>query len=96
MSNINEIVSSISAMTPDEQKALREALGVSGGKPSLKVSEKGAVSFRQIPGSSVRFGLTLYAETLLWLFENQDAVKTFVREHLDTLSWKREAAKARF
>jgi len=93
MSKIHDLVSD---MTAEELRDLREALGVAGGRPSLKVSEKGAVSFRQIPGASVRFGLTLYAETILWLYENQDAVRGFVRENTKQLSWKRAAAASRF
>lgn len=59
-----------------------------GGAFSMKVSEKGAVSLRGVPGCNIRFGLTLYAEALEFLFSHREQIERFIADNHGKLSRK--------
>jgi hypothetical protein len=56
---------------------------------SMKVSEKGAVSMKGIPGTHSRMGLTLYVEALEFLLDRADEIRGWIKQHDHKLSRKR-------
>jgi hypothetical protein len=59
-----------------------------GRHVTMKVSEKGAITFRQVPGTSAKFGMTLYVETVEWLYANVKTVTQFIKDNNGNLSRK--------
>jgi hypothetical protein len=100
MENVN-IAQALASMTPEERARVLAEAGIRTGglgHPSLKVSEKGGIQFRSVPGASIKFGLTLFAETVVWLYDNREEVEAFMRKNAGSLSFKGErgaAVKAR-
>lgn len=64
-----------------------------GGAFTIKVSEKGCVQMRGVPGTNVKFGFTLYATTIQWLYkpENAEKILKFVADNAKSLSWGKQA-----
>lgn len=62
-----------------------------GREVTMKVSEKGACTFRGVPGTSGKFGMTLYPETLEWLYANQKRVEQFIKDNDSKLSRKKRS-----
>lgn len=58
------------------QDSLRAANAA--GSFSIKLSDRGAVQFRGLPGVSAQFGLTLYAAALETLFARKDQIEQFI------------------
>lgn len=101
MENIN-LAQALANLSPEERKRVLAEAGIAttGGKPSIKVTplkDDGSgrnVQFRGIPGSSIKFGLTLHAETLVWLFDNRAEVCEFLRKNADLISFRGERGNA--
>lgn len=69
------------------QDSLRAAQAT--GSFSIKLSDRGAVQFRGLPGVSAQFGLTLYAAALETLFSRRDQIEQFIAsDPVKTLSIK--------
>lgn len=47
-------------------------------KVRINVSEKGAVHFQGMPGTSGKYGLTLYPTTIGWLFTHKQEVTDWI------------------
>ncbi len=77
-----------------EAMALLAKFERASGGGTLKVSQKGAIQFRGVPGISVKFGLTLYGKTLEWLYANRETVERFIADHRDELAWSKPAKAA--
>lgn len=78
-------------LKPAEAVAMLDAAKATGGgqAASLKVSEKGCVQFRGVPGISIRFGLSLYPKTIEWILDNADALREFIKNNHSKLSWSK-------
>jgi hypothetical protein len=59
---------------------------------TMKVSEKGCISFRGVPGTNGKFGLTLYAKSVQFLFAKRNEIEAWVKAHNAQLSWEKKAA----
>lgn len=55
---------------------------------TIKVSEKGAIQMRGVPGASVKFGLTLYASAIEFLFANRERIEKFIADNSADISRK--------
>lgn len=75
---------------PELLAALRETLGVQrAAQPFvLKVSEKGCLQMRGVPGAPVAFGITLYVEAVEFILDHADAIRAFVKANNAKLSRK--------
>jgi len=101
MENVN-LAQALANLSPEERKRVLAEAGIAtmGGKPSFKVTplkDDGSgrnVQLRGIPGSSIKFGLTLHAETLVYLYEHKAEVVAFLRQNADLLSWKGDRGSA--
>ena len=56
--------------------------------PRLKVSEKGCL--RILGCHNIRFGLTLYVDTVEYLYRVRPQIEQFIAEHQDQLSRKQK------
>ena len=70
-------------------QAIGEMQKSGGGQFSMKVSEKGCVSFRGMKGISVKFGLSLYPATLQALFARKEEIEKFMEANRASLSWEK-------
>lgn len=52
-------------------------------KVRINVSEKGAVHFQGMPGTSGKYGLTLYPTTIGWLYTHLDEVSLWIDENAE-------------
>jgi len=64
------------------------------GPFSMKVSEKGCVTFRGLKGVSVKFGLSLYPATLQALYAKKDEIEKFMESNRAALSWEKSKDSA--
>lgn len=91
---------SFSSFNKDEQSAYLAGLGVSHakttkegqttiGKVVIYPSEKGGIHFQGVPGTSAKWGMTLYMSTFEWIIENSDAIMSFILDNQDKLSTKK-------
>ena len=84
-----------------EAIGLLDALGGGGNGQvfSMKVTEKGCVGMRGLPGCNVRFGLALRVETLLAILDKHpDKIRAFIKDNakeLERLSAVSRAAAKR-
>ena len=60
---------------------------------TMKVSEKGCVTFRGIPGGNVRYGFSPRRETLEWLYANQEKVEAFLKGNEQEITTRSEASR---
>lgn len=69
---------------------LKAAMPAERGKatPRLKITEKGCLGMRGVPGTNVKFGLSLYATTVEWILDNADTLKQFISDNGDRLARK--------
>ena len=65
-----------------------------GAPFTMKVSEKGAVSFRGVPGTHHMFGLTMYAKGVQFLIAHQKEIEAFIEKNKAVLSWEKAKAAA--
>jgi hypothetical protein len=84
ITNIAEAAALLESLTPSR--------AVNGF--SMKVSEKGAIAFRGIPGSHHVFGTTLYAKGVLCLLEHEKEIRAFVESNRARLSWEKPVKAA--
>jgi hypothetical protein len=56
--------------------------------PRMKVTEKGCVQFRGVPGVSVKFGATHYVSFVEWVLDHAQVVKDFIKANEGKLSRK--------
>jgi len=63
------------------------------GKVTMKVSEKGCVTFRGVPGANVQYGLSLRKETIAWLYASKKEVEEFVRKNAAELEKRSEESR---
>jgi hypothetical protein len=57
----------------------------------LYISDKGGVHFQGMPGTSAKWGITLYASTISFIIENQDKIIEFMDANSSKLSVKEKA-----
>lgn len=79
-------------VTIEEAVALLATTDAPATPFSMKVSEKGCVSFRGVPGTNGKFGLTLYAKSVQFLFSHQKDIEAFIAKNKAALSWEKKAA----
>jgi hypothetical protein len=58
----------------------------------MKVSEKGCITFRGVPGTHHSFGLSLYAEGVEYLLAKATEIKAFIAKNNGALSRKDRSA----
>lgn len=74
----------------EADKLLDKAKAKGNGQSyTVKVSEKGCVQLRGVPGASIRFGLSLYPKTIQWLYEHKEELEKFIETNKDSLSWEK-------
>lgn len=61
---------------------------------SMKVSEKGAITFRGVPGSHHLFGLSIYAKGVEFLLAHKAEIEGFIKANHGKLSWAKAKAAA--
>ena len=66
----------------------------SAGPFTMKVSEKGAITFRGVPGASVKFGMTLYAKGVQFILDHEKEIRAFIEKNKGQLSWEKAKAAA--
>ena len=49
--------------------------------PRMKVTEKGCVQFRGVPGVSVKFGATHYVSFVEWVLDHAQLVRDFIKDN---------------
>ena len=76
-----------------EYLARLDAKGNKGA--TMKVSEKGCITFRGIPGISVKYGMSPRVETLEWLYAHEKEVRAFVSENRALIEKRSAASKAK-
>ena len=85
-------------ITTEEASDCLDAITKPAAAFSMKVSEKGCVTFRGVPGANVQYGLSLRKESLKHLFTNRVKIEQFVKDNekeIDKRSAEsRAAAKA--
>ena len=94
MRTMQAILSDLSNKVISQEQASIELSAIAPARESrvtMKVSEKGCVTFRNMPGASVKFGLSLYPETLKTLFAQREAIEAFIVENASALSFGKKA-----
>lgn len=78
-------------ITPIEAAQMISAVQSAGnGKTyDVGVSEKGCVSFKRVPGTNGKFGLSMYPVTLQWLFAHREEIEKFMEDNKAKLSWEK-------
>lgn len=76
-------------LTLDAARVLLEPAPRGRVQFSMKVSEKGAITFRGVPGTHHSFGLTLYGKTIEFLFSHKEEIEQFIAANRETLSWEK-------
>lgn len=58
------------------------------GKVRTYISDKGGVHFQGAPGTSQKWGLTLYKSTIEFIIDNQDAIIDFLHTNEASITTK--------
>jgi len=85
----------ILAMVQSGKLSVEEAvkLMATSGDVTMKVSEKGCVTFRGMPGANVRYGFSPRRETLEWLYANRDKVEAFLKQNEKEIRKRSDASR---
>ncbi len=83
--NKNEILLQLAAgkITPAEAGELLTKVNgpTVSNTPRMKVTEKGCVQFRGVPGVSVKFGATHYVSFVEWVLDHAQLVRDFIKDN---------------
>ena len=92
-----EIMAKLTAGEIDVQEAATLLAGqmvASGANVTMKVSEKGCITFRGLPGANVRYGFSPRKETLEWLYANREKVEAFLEKNKAEIAERSAASRA--
>ena len=94
MSNLEILKRVVSGeLTTEEADKLLSAAATSGANVTMKVSEKGCVTFRGLPGANVRYGFSPRRETLEWLYANKAKVEAFLKQNSKEITKRSDASR---
>ena len=72
-----------------DEISLARVTALTAGTFKMKVTEKGCLQFRGVPGVNVKFGLSLYVEAVEFLLDHQAEIKRYIGAQNGKLSRKR-------
>lgn len=92
---VDQILAQVAGGTvkPEEAGKLLNALRPEA-KTSMKVSEKGCVTFRGIPGANIRYGFSPRRETLEYLFAHEQQITEFIKKNRVEIDKRSAASRA--
>ncbi len=96
MSNLEvlELLKSGKITVSEAAQTLQQFSSAPSAPFTMKVSEKGALTFRGVPGTHHLFGLSIYAKGVEFLFAHKAQIEAFIKANHAKLSWEKKTSAA--